>query len=222
MHPARASPRSEPSSRSSLPRGVGRDERGETRDRGSSPTDSENRRMRRRPSIAALALVAGALLSACESAGAVPPAQTATLSVPVPPPGEALLGSIRQVSAGTRHTCALDAEGHVWCWGENATGQLGDGSRVDHDAPVRVRALPPARSIRGRRRQHLRRHAGRGSLLLGRQRGRPARQRRASQRLHDAGAGPASGAESARPSPRARRRASARSPKRAASRAGGG
>ncbi len=103
--------------------------------------------MRRRPSIAALALVAGALLSACESAGAVPPAQTATLSVPVPPPGEALLGSIRQVSAGTRHTCALDAEGHVWCWGENATGQLGDGSRVDHDAPVRVRALPPARSI---------------------------------------------------------------------------
>jgi len=30
----------------------------------------------------------------------------------------------RSVSTGGRHACALDKNGHVWCWGENNFGQL--------------------------------------------------------------------------------------------------
>jgi alpha-tubulin suppressor-like RCC1 family protein len=31
------------------------------------------------------------------------------------------------ISVGDFHTCAVRADGTVWCWGINSTGQLGDG-----------------------------------------------------------------------------------------------
>ena len=34
-----------------------------------------------------------------------------------------------EVSCGGQTTCALDAEGVVWCWGSNEDGQLGNGQR---------------------------------------------------------------------------------------------
>lgn len=34
-------------------------------------------------------------------------------------------GRWRSVSTGTAHTCALDEDGRAWCWGSNATLQLG-------------------------------------------------------------------------------------------------
>jgi alpha-tubulin suppressor-like RCC1 family protein len=49
-----------------------------------------------------------------------------------------------EVVAGAEHSCALAADGRVFCWGANAHGQLGDGSRSDSAAPVRVEGLPPA------------------------------------------------------------------------------
>lgn len=58
-----------------------------------------------------------------------------------------LLDDVRQVSTGSTHTCALRADGSVWCWGDNSLGQLGDGSRETSHVPVRVRALPPARWV---------------------------------------------------------------------------
>lgn len=37
-------------------------------------------------------------------------------------------GDIREVVAGYRHACALMEKGHVVCWGDNTSGQLGDGT----------------------------------------------------------------------------------------------
>jgi alpha-tubulin suppressor-like RCC1 family protein len=40
------------------------------------------------------------------------------------------MATISRVSAGDAHTCALGANARVYCWGNNADGQLGDGSLV--------------------------------------------------------------------------------------------
>ena len=36
------------------------------------------------------------------------------------------------------HSCAVTRGGQVFCWGGNASGQLGDGSRVNRTRPVLV------------------------------------------------------------------------------------
>jgi len=43
-----------------------------------------------------------------------------------------------QVSAGDAHACGRTSSGVVHCWGHNASGQLGDGSRTGSDLPVTV------------------------------------------------------------------------------------
>ncbi|MFN7003900.1 MAG: RCC1 domain-containing protein [Roseinatronobacter sp.] len=48
---------------------------------------------------------------------------------------------IVQATAGNVHTCALDADGDVWCWGANRDGQLGDGTFTDRLTPTKVPGL---------------------------------------------------------------------------------
>lgn len=57
-------------------------------------------------------------------------------AVPVPVPG---LRHVQGVAAGDDgHGLALTRGGHVWAWGNNEVGQLGDGSNTNSDVPVRV------------------------------------------------------------------------------------
>ena len=45
----------------------------------------------------------------------------------------------RQVAMGHAHTCAVDGDGVLACWGDNTFGQLGDGSQWDRILPGEVR-----------------------------------------------------------------------------------
>lgn len=45
------------------------------------------------------------------------------------------------VAAGLNHTCAMSRSHIVKCWGDNALGQLGNGSTIDSPVPVTVRNL---------------------------------------------------------------------------------
>lgn len=52
-------------------------------------------------------------------------------------PGVAL-----EIALGYAHSCALDTEGRVLCWGHNSDGQTGNGSVDGTDVPVTVVAFP--------------------------------------------------------------------------------
>ena len=68
---------------------------------------------------------------------------------PRPVPVARAAGSAKFVSvaAGSTHSLALAADGSVWAWGHNKSGQLGDGSKTDRSTPRRVRAIQGARAV---------------------------------------------------------------------------
>lgn len=48
-------------------------------------------------------------------------------------------GDVKALAAGFRHVCAMRGDGTVWCWGDNASGKLGDGSSAgSRSTPVQV------------------------------------------------------------------------------------
>src|SRR5207248_140731 len=51
------------------------------------------------------------------------------------------------VAAGARHSLALSADGTVWAWGDNAKGQLGDGTNTSRLRPVQIAGLSNVRAI---------------------------------------------------------------------------
>ncbi|MBA3453457.1 MAG: hypothetical protein H0T42_10230, partial [Deltaproteobacteria bacterium] len=54
---------------------------------------------------------------------------------PVPVP---IVGSWRQLSAGTTHTCGISTTGMLSCWGDNEWGQVGDGTIADRLEPTLI------------------------------------------------------------------------------------
>jgi len=51
------------------------------------------------------------------------------------------LFDIVEIVAAHEYTIALDADGHVWTWGSNHYGQLGDGTLASHDMPYMIPEL---------------------------------------------------------------------------------
>jgi alpha-tubulin suppressor-like RCC1 family protein len=52
-----------------------------------------------------------------------------------------LTAGVIGISAGRTHTCAVTISGAAKCWGDNQSGQLGNGSNIDSNRPVVVRGL---------------------------------------------------------------------------------
>ncbi|WP_304350047.1 putative Ig domain-containing protein [Comamonas testosteroni] len=50
-------------------------------------------------------------------------------------------GGVASVTGGTSHTCAVTTAGAVKCWGNNGSGQLGDGTTTSQNTPVAVSGL---------------------------------------------------------------------------------
>ena len=47
-------------------------------------------------------------------------------------------GCVTALALGDNHGCALEANGTIWCWGNNDNGQLGDGTTTTRPAAVQV------------------------------------------------------------------------------------
>jgi alpha-tubulin suppressor-like RCC1 family protein len=47
------------------------------------------------------------------------------------------LNNVTSIAAGARHACAL-GNGKVKCWGDNNSGQLGNGTQISSSVPVPV------------------------------------------------------------------------------------
>ena len=58
-----------------------------------------------------------------------------------PTPVTGLPSDVTAITAGTEHTCALLATGAVTCWGNNASGQLGDNTTANQLTPTPVTGL---------------------------------------------------------------------------------
>jgi alpha-tubulin suppressor-like RCC1 family protein len=51
-------------------------------------------------------------------------------------------------SQASSHACAIrQSDGSIWCWGLNGNGQLGDGTKINRNVPVRVSTYTGAVSV---------------------------------------------------------------------------
>lgn len=59
-----------------------------------------------------------------------------------------LPGTVRSLTSGYEHTCAIVPDGSAWCWGANGSGETGDPARGHYPTPTQVPGdMPPLRSV---------------------------------------------------------------------------
>jgi alpha-tubulin suppressor-like RCC1 family protein len=80
-----------------------------------------------------------------ETRAAVPTLAIATDTAnPSPSPAN---NEFVDLAAGRDFTCAVNNTGAVYCWGNNTHGQLGNGTRVNSNIPVRVDGITDAKTV---------------------------------------------------------------------------
>ncbi|MDQ3034342.1 MAG: MopE-related protein [Myxococcota bacterium] len=52
------------------------------------------------------------------------------------------LTRVVEIAAGASHACARRDDGSIWCWGNNASQQLGDGTTTNRDVPTLMDFTP--------------------------------------------------------------------------------
>lgn len=57
------------------------------------------------------------------------------------------LSDVKQLSANGGTVCAIAAENDLYCWGNNGSGQLGDGTTEQRNTPVKVKNLQNVTSV---------------------------------------------------------------------------
>jgi alpha-tubulin suppressor-like RCC1 family protein len=73
-----------------------------------------------------------------DSSGQLGDARNVNSTTPIPVSGGGGPAIFMSVSAGYRHTCALTPDGSAFCWGNNDSAQLGNGTRGAAATPVAV------------------------------------------------------------------------------------
>ncbi|WP_395833744.1 MopE-related protein [Archangium violaceum] len=58
-----------------------------------------------------------------------------------------LTGSVTAIASGSNFSLAIDSTGAAWAWGQNSSGQLGDGTTTQRTSPVRVQGLNDALAL---------------------------------------------------------------------------
>lgn len=87
------------------------------------------------PCLLVLLALAGSLITAIPDSALAAAKKRAPRPTPV------------QVAAGLRHACVLKSDGTVRCWGENASGQLGTGDRLDRATATPVKGALGMRQV---------------------------------------------------------------------------
>ncbi len=94
--------------------------------------------------LAALAMIAGTLIAAQSSTpAAAAPTKVAPAVVPMAVPSV----KAKQIASGGFHSCALTVENRLRCWGNNAYGQLGNGTTTNALDPVQISVLPNVKAV---------------------------------------------------------------------------
>jgi alpha-tubulin suppressor-like RCC1 family protein len=56
-------------------------------------------------------------------------------------------GAVTKISSGYNNTCAITTAGVTFCWGQNSSYQVGDGTGTDRDVPTPLSSLPAVTDI---------------------------------------------------------------------------
>ncbi len=71
----------------------------------------------------------------------------ATAPAPLPPTPVLALSGVGFLSAHWQHACAIESDGTLVCWGNNASGQIGDGTLAVRPQPIAVPGLTNVKAV---------------------------------------------------------------------------